>query len=120
MVEIAETEAAIFLFDRDAVQTRLAHPRPQVARKLIRLVDFGGAWRDLGLGEGRHGIADHLRGFAEIEIEAVIAVLRHRLNNLHQAVFSSLRPSSLLACSRIRYFWILPVTVIGKASTNFT
>ncbi len=30
------------------------------------------------------------------------------------------KPSSLTACSRIKNFWILPVTVIGKASTNVT
>lgn len=28
-------------------------------------------------------------------------------------------PSSSTACSRIRNFWILPVTVIGKPSTSF-
>ncbi len=33
------------------------------------------------------------------------------------AAFS--RPSSSVAVSRILYFWILPVTVIGKASVNF-
>jgi hypothetical protein len=36
------------------------------------------------------------------------------------AVFCSLRPSSLIVCSRIMNFCTLPVTVIGKASTNFT
>jgi hypothetical protein len=29
------------------------------------------------------------------------------------------RPSSSMLISRIRNFWILPVTVVGKASTNF-
>ena len=28
-------------------------------------------------------------------------------------------PSSSTAASRILYFWTLPVTVMGKASTNF-
>ena len=35
-----------------------------------------------------------------------------------QAVFCSLRPSLPTVCSRITNFWILPVMVIGKASTN--
>ena len=30
------------------------------------------------------------------------------------------RPSSLTLCSRMRNFWTLPVTVMGKASTNLT
>ena len=32
---------------------------------------------------------------------------------------TSSRPSSTMLISRIRNFWILPVTVVGKASTNF-
>src|SRR5437016_12704507 len=32
---------------------------------------------------------------------------------------ASCRPSSSTAISRIRNFWTLPVTVIGKPSTNF-
>src|SRR6185503_11875914 len=35
-----------------------------------------------------------------------------------QAVFCSARPSSATICSRIMNFCTLPVTVIGKASTN--
>ena len=30
------------------------------------------------------------------------------------------RPSSLMLCSRMMNFWTLPVTVVGKASTNLT
>lgn len=37
-----------------------------------------------------------------------------------QAVFASARPSSAIIALRISNFWILPVTVIGKESTNFT
>jgi hypothetical protein len=33
---------------------------------------------------------------------------------------TSCRPRSMIACSRILNFWILPVTVVGKLSTNFT
>ena len=36
------------------------------------------------------------------------------------AVAASRRPSSLDICSRMMNFCALPVTVIGKASTNFT
>jgi hypothetical protein len=37
---------------------------------------------------------------------------------LHQAVFCSLKPNSLTIASRMMNFCTLPVTVIGKASTN--
>ena len=37
-----------------------------------------------------------------------------------RAAATSCRPSSAIACSRIRNFWTLPVTVIGKASTSLT
>ena len=33
---------------------------------------------------------------------------------------ASVRPSEAVVCSRILYFWILPVTVIGNSSTNTT
>jgi hypothetical protein len=32
--------------------------------------------------------------------------------------YSAVRPRSPATCLRSRYFWILPVTVIGKVSTN--
>ena len=32
---------------------------------------------------------------------------------------ASSKPSSLIACSRRLNFWIFPVTVVGKLSTNF-
>ena len=35
-----------------------------------------------------------------------------------QAVLCSVRPRSSMLCCRIRYFWILPVMVIGKPSTK--
>ena len=38
----------------------------------------------------------------------------------YQAAVSSLRPNSSIIRSRIRNFWILPVTVMGKSSTNLT
>src|ERR1700704_1620208 len=47
VLEIAQPRAAILLLDGDAVQAERADFRPQVARKLIALVDVGGARRDL-------------------------------------------------------------------------
>ena len=47
VLEIAEARAAIFLLDRDAVQSDCADLGPEVARKLIAAVDLGGAGCDL-------------------------------------------------------------------------
>src|SRR3954447_16783112 len=47
MLEIAKPAAAIFLLDRDAMQPERAELRPEVARKLIGLVDIRGARCDL-------------------------------------------------------------------------
>lgn len=44
--------------------------------------------------------------------------IRHFRITFHHAVSSSRTPSSFAIASRIRNFWILPVTVIGKESTN--
>jgi hypothetical protein len=43
MFEIAEAGTAIFLLDRNAVQAERAEFGPEIDRKLIRLVDLGGA-----------------------------------------------------------------------------
>jgi hypothetical protein len=40
------------------------------------------------------------------------------LHSYDQAVFTSSRPSSCFIWSRMRNFWIFPVTVIGNPSTN--
>src|ERR1700710_838041 len=77
VLEIAQTSAAIFLFDGDAVQAERAHLRPEVARKLVAPVDFGGARRDLVAREGIDGLANRIRGFAEIEIEHPVRVGNH-------------------------------------------
>src|SRR6267142_3961569 len=47
VLEIAQPRTAILLLDRYSVQAERADLRPQVARKLIALVDLGGARRDL-------------------------------------------------------------------------
>jgi tripartite-type tricarboxylate transporter receptor subunit TctC len=41
-------------------------------------------------------------------------------SNSAHAVFCTFNPSSVMVCSRMMNFWILPVTVIGNASTNLT
>ena len=69
MVEIAEAKAAPFLLDRDPVQAKGSHLRPQVAGEPILGVDFGGQRRDLVSGEACGAFADHVGGFAQGEIE---------------------------------------------------
>ena len=77
VLEIAEPGAAVFLLDRDAVQAERAQLRPQVARECVAAVDLGGARRDLGRRRSaRDGVAHHVGGFAEVEIEAGIAAHR--------------------------------------------
>ncbi len=51
VLEIAEARAAPFFFDGDAEEAQLAHPRPEVARELVRAVDLGRTRGDFGLGE---------------------------------------------------------------------
>jgi hypothetical protein len=46
----------------------LAHLAPQVHRELVAAVDLGGARRDLGLGEGAHGVAQRVDVLAELEV----------------------------------------------------
>ena len=75
--EIAQAGAAIFLFHGDAVQAERADLGPEVARKLVALVDFGGARRDLVAREGMDGLANRIRGLAEIEIEHPVRVGNH-------------------------------------------
>ena len=47
-----------------------------------------------------------------------LCCVRDRPQILRHAVFSWVSPSSRIISSRIRNFWILPVTVMGKPSTN--
>ena len=77
VLEIAQARAAIFLLDRDAVQAERADLGPEIARKLIAAVDFGGARRDLVLRKRMHRLADRVRGLAEIEIEHPMRVGDH-------------------------------------------
>ena len=77
VLEIAEAGAAILLLDGDAVQAERADLGPEVARKLIAAVDFGGARRDFVLRERMHRLADRIRGLAEIEVEKQRPVRGH-------------------------------------------
>src|SRR5215469_10203399 len=90
MLEIAEPCPAIFLLDRDAMQPERADLRPEVARKLIALVDLGGARRDLIAGEIVNGFANCVRGFAEVEIEDAVRVGNHgRVPPANQTMFET-------------------------------
>src|SRR5258708_5655555 len=70
MLEIAEPEPAPFLLDGDAVQSELAHLRPQALREFVFFVDLGGNGRDLLAREPLGGFADRIGHFAEVEIES--------------------------------------------------
>src|SRR5258706_15791237 len=77
MLEVTESRAAILLLDGNAVQAERADFRPEVAGKLIALVDLVGARRNLVAREIVHGLADSVRGFAEIEVEHPVRVWDH-------------------------------------------
>src|SRR5271163_2331417 len=95
MFEIAEPRAAIFLFHGDAMQAKRADLRPEIARKLIRLVDLGRARRDLVACEISDGLANRVRGLAEIEIEHPIRVGNHSALRAVQLTVLSQKPYSL-------------------------
>src|ERR1700687_754420 len=69
MLEVSQPRSPVLLLNGNAVQAKRAEFRPQIAGKLIALVDFGGARRDLVAREIVHGFAYSVRGFAEIEVE---------------------------------------------------
>src|SRR5207237_10814140 len=67
--EVAHHGAAVVFLDRDAQEAELAELGPQIARKLVRAVDLGGARRDFLPGEVLHRFAQHGKGLAVIEVE---------------------------------------------------
>ena len=77
VLEIAEARSAIFLLDGNPVQAERADLGPEVAGKLIALVDFGGPRRDLAGREMLHRFAYGVRGFAEIEVEHPMRIGNH-------------------------------------------
>ena len=74
VLEIAEAEPAIFLRHGDAVQAERAHFGPQFHREPVLGVDPRRQRLDPLLGEPARGVADHVRGLAELEIETGIHV----------------------------------------------
>src|SRR3954468_8491761 len=77
MLEIAEPRPAIFFLHSNSVQAEVAEFWPEVARKLIALVDLGGAWRNFMRRELADRFANCVRGLAEIEIEHPLRVGNH-------------------------------------------
>src|SRR5687768_16582107 len=69
--EVAHGAAAVVLLDGHAEQAEAPELAPQVRRKLVRLVDPGGARRDLLGGEVLHRFAQHGDGLAVIEAKQV-------------------------------------------------
>src|ERR1700729_3383399 len=59
------------------MKTQRAELRPEIHGKLIGLVDLGGARRDLVIREIVHGLAQRIRGLAEVEIEHPVCVGNH-------------------------------------------
>ena len=74
VLEIAHAGAAVFLLDRDAEHAEIAQLAPQIHRECVVAIDRRGAWRDLVGGEVLHRVAQHVGGFAEVEIQAGKAV----------------------------------------------
>src|SRR3546814_21129082 len=70
MFQIAEPESAPLLLDRDAVEAEFAHRRPQfIAWKPVLAIGAVGERSDLFVGEASGGLADHIGGFAERDIQ---------------------------------------------------
>ena len=109
------------------------HPRHGVDHELV---GPGRAVADLALERARAQLLAELGEIVVVEGLEHGAVLRPRLaarfvglvvigghaaeRTQRYAGAASASPSSSIAASRILYFWTLPVTVIGKASTNAT
>src|SRR5690606_19299534 len=75
--QVAEARAAVVFLHRDAMEAEFAHLRPEVAREAILAVDLRRQRRDFARGKGRDALAQHVRGFTKIEIQAWQAVGDH-------------------------------------------
>ncbi|MNM92775.1 hypothetical protein D3C81_1051190 [compost metagenome] len=71
--QVAQTRAAVFLFDGDAEQAHVAEFLPHVHREEVVRVDLRGARRQFSGDEVAHLVAQHVDGFAEAEVEGRIA-----------------------------------------------
>ena len=78
MLKVSETRAAVLFLNGDAEQTEGTQLGPEIARKLIALVDFFGARRDLVGREIANSVANGIRRLAEIKIENTVRVRNHR------------------------------------------
>ena len=75
MLQVAHAGAAVFLGDRDAEQAESRRAcGHRSGGELVVAVDRGGARRDLVGGEVLDRVAQHVGGFAEVEIQAGKAV----------------------------------------------
>ncbi len=83
MLDVAQSQPAIFLGRGDPVQAEFPHLGPEVARKRVVAVNLRGARGDLLLGEAAGAVADHRGALAEIEVEETGRVGDHgRLKEL--------------------------------------
>jgi predicted ATPase len=62
----------LFFLDGDSVEAERAHFRPELAGELVRLVDPGGDRRDPVPGKTLGRLADRVRHFAKLKIQAHI------------------------------------------------
>ena len=69
VLKIAQARATIFLRDRDAVQAKIAHLGPQLAREAVGLVELGGNRRHFGRGKALNLVAQCVGGLAQTEVE---------------------------------------------------
>ena len=69
MLDIAEAQPAIRFFHGDAVQTKITHLLPQLARKPVLAIHFLRQRHDLLLGKAPGGVANLVGHFAELEIK---------------------------------------------------
>jgi len=77
MLEIPQARAAIVLFHRQPEQAEFAHLGPEIARELVGAVNLVRTGRDQVLGKATHRVAEHVGGFAEIEIETRVRIGEH-------------------------------------------
>ncbi|CCW16251.1 hypothetical protein EBBID32_5830 [Sphingobium indicum BiD32] len=69
MLQIAKTQAAVSLIDRDAVKAERAHFGPEGAGEPVLRIDPGRQRGDTVISEAARGVADHVRSFAQGKIE---------------------------------------------------
>jgi len=76
--QIAHAGAAVGVLDGDAEQAQIAHLAPEVRWEGIVAVDSSGARRDLVGRECLHLAAQHVHGFAKVEVQGEVRVETRR------------------------------------------